>query len=204
MQKEVDKLGRTLIKRETALDVARGDYEQYALSGGVDPGPLLGRYVRQQTGGNGKPATVNSYRQSMGRAMSGLQASRGVIQGETTQRTHTTQTLDLGLHRHMRRLCLQEGKTQMRWTESKRQKQTRTVAGHVRAAQAVRTRQEPMRLPARSGTVPTVTGNKNNKGVLSANQRSLHILGNRMRQRMWEDEPMLSNGRYQHISIDIH
>ena len=47
VQKEVDKLGRTLLKQETALDMARNDYEQYAKSGGVDPVPLLGRYVRQ-------------------------------------------------------------------------------------------------------------------------------------------------------------
>ena len=46
-QKEVDKLGRALHKQETALDLARSDYEQYANTGGVDPGPLLSRYVRQ-------------------------------------------------------------------------------------------------------------------------------------------------------------
>ena len=74
----------------------------------------------------------------------------------------------------------------------------------MRAAQADRTKQEYMRLPARAGTVPTATGNNNNKSELSANQRSLHMSGNRMRQRMLEGECMLSNGRYQHISIDIH
>ena len=46
-QREVEKQGRTLLKQETALDIARNDYEQYANSGGVDPGPLLSRYVRQ-------------------------------------------------------------------------------------------------------------------------------------------------------------
>ena len=46
-QKEADKLGRTLLKQETALDIARNDYDQYAITGGVDPGPLLSRYVRQ-------------------------------------------------------------------------------------------------------------------------------------------------------------
>ena len=46
-QKEVDRLGRLMGKQETALDIARGDYEQHAISGGVDPSPLLSRYVRQ-------------------------------------------------------------------------------------------------------------------------------------------------------------
>ena len=45
-QKEADRLGRLLGKQETVLDNARRDYEQYALAGGVDPSPLLGRYVR--------------------------------------------------------------------------------------------------------------------------------------------------------------
>ena len=47
VQKEVYKLGRMLLKHKTALENARNDYEQYPNSGGVDPGLLLSRYVKQ-------------------------------------------------------------------------------------------------------------------------------------------------------------
>ena len=46
-QRDTDRLGRLLSKQETALDNARKDYELHAISGGVDPSSLLGRYVRQ-------------------------------------------------------------------------------------------------------------------------------------------------------------
>ena len=38
---------RLLSKQEASLDIARSDYEAYAISGGVRPSPLLSRYVRQ-------------------------------------------------------------------------------------------------------------------------------------------------------------
>ena len=59
-QKEVNEMGRLLGKQEIALDAAQIDYELHAITGGVDPSPLLSRYVRQQTGRNGESATVNS------------------------------------------------------------------------------------------------------------------------------------------------
>ena len=46
-QRDTDRLGRLLSKQEASLDNARSDYETYAISGGVDPSPLLSRYVRQ-------------------------------------------------------------------------------------------------------------------------------------------------------------